>query len=107
MPERRLFGLNPMARVLVWAALSGALLVWLRWGSVLVEITYYYRIRRSVPYVWNKFHHGLPDAGSPRALDVLYWSAIIVMIAGVLALLWLALAPDDASGREASETAAA
>jgi hypothetical protein len=91
------------ARVLVWAALSGLLLWWLRWGSELVEITSYYRIRRSVPYIWNSFHEELPDVGNAQALDAIYWVALAVMVAGILALFWLALAPDDARVETASD----
>ena len=80
-------------RILVWAALSGVLLWWVRWGSELVAITSYYRIRRSVPYIWNTFYEELPEVGNSTALDAIYWLAIVVMVAGVLALLWLALAP--------------
>lgn len=92
----------PLAQVLVWAALSGSLLYWLRWGSELVAITSYFHIRHSVPYLWNKFHNGLPDIGNERMLDVVYWSCIAVAVVGVLALFWLALTPSE---KEAAEPA--
>jgi hypothetical protein len=83
------------ARILVWAALSGMLLWWLRWGSEVVAIYSYYRIRHSVRYIWDQFYEELPEVGNATALDAVYWLAVAVMVAGVLALFWLALAPDE------------
>jgi hypothetical protein len=88
------------ARVLIWAALSALVLWYVRWGSELVAITPYYHIRRSVPYIWNAFHKGLPDIGNGTALDIVYWTCIAVVVVGVLALFWLALTPSD---KEAAE----
>jgi hypothetical protein len=88
------------ARVLVWAGLSVLLLWYLRWGSESVSITSYYHIRRSVPYIRNAFHEGLPQIGNETMLDIVYWAAIATSVIGVLALLWLALTP---SARESAE----
>ena len=82
-----------MARVIIWAALSALLLWYLRWGSELVSVTSYYHIRRSVPYIWNAFHKGLPEIGNETALDIVYWACLAVAVVGVLALFWLALMP--------------
>lgn len=83
-----------VARVVVWAALSLGLLYWLRWGSLSVSITSYYKIRRTVPHIWGTFADDLPSVGSAWALTLVYWSCIVVMIVGVLAMLWLALESD-------------
>ncbi|MFT4037364.1 MAG: hypothetical protein QM692_04225 [Thermomicrobiales bacterium] len=83
------------ARIIVWAALSAIFLWYLRWGSETVSITSYYHIRRSVPYIWNAFHDGLPDAGNQTLLDIVYWGAIAASVLGVIALLWLALIPSE------------
>lgn len=91
------------ARVLTWAALSALVLWYLRWGSELVAITSYYHIRRSVPYIWNRFHQGLPEIGNSTALDLVYWSCIAVALIGVLALFWLALTPSDKESAESTE----
>lgn len=88
------------ARVIVWAALSALLLWYVRWGSEIISITAYYHIRRSVPYIWNTFHDGLPEVGTQAFLDVVYWAAIAVTVLGVLALFWLALTPSE---KEATE----
>jgi hypothetical protein len=90
------------ARVLVWVALSVLLLWYLRWGSELVSITSYYHIRRSVPYIWNAFHEGLPEIGNESALALVYWSCIAVTVIGVLALFWLALTPSEKESAEPS-----
>ena len=83
-----------IARLLVWAALSAALLGYIRWGSELTAVTSFYFIRRSVPEIWGKFHGGLPEIGNAQALDAVYWISIAALTVGVLALLWLALAPE-------------
>jgi hypothetical protein len=83
------------ARVITWVALSALLLWYLRWGSELVSVTSYYHIRRSVPYIWNAFHEGLPEIGNETALDFVYWACLAVAVVGVLALFWLALTPSD------------
>lgn len=85
-----------VARLLVWVALSAALLGYIRWGSELTSVTSFFFIRRSVPEIWNSFHDGLPEIGNARALDAVYWSSIAAFIVGVLALLWIALAPEPA-----------
>lgn len=84
-----------IARVVVWGALSALLLWYLRWGSEIISITSYYRIRRSVPSIWSEFHDGLPEAGNQTLLDIVYWAAIAATVLGVLALLWLALLPSE------------
>lgn len=84
-----------LARLIVWLALSGLLLWYLRWGSEIISITSYYHIRRSVPYIWNTFHTGLPEIGNDAMLDLVYWAAIAVTVLGILALFWLALAPSQ------------
>lgn len=89
-----------MAQVLVWAALSALFLWYLRWGSEMVAITSYYHIERSVPYIWNSFHEGLPEIGNGTALDIVYWSCIAVAVVGVLALFWLALTPSEKESAE-------
>ncbi len=88
------------ARVIIWTALSVLLLGYLRWGTELVSITTYYHIRRSVPYIWNSFHSGLPEIGNARALDVVYWACLGGTVLGVLALFWLALIPSDKESGE-------
>lgn len=88
------------ARVLIWASLSALLLWYVRWGSELVSITSYYHIRRSTPFIWSKFHQGLPEIGNKAALDIVYWGCIGVCVIGVLVLLWLALTPCE---RETAE----
>jgi hypothetical protein len=88
------------ARVLVWAGLSALFLWYLHWGSEIISITAYYHIRRSVPYIWDSFHSGLPDIGNSTMLDIVYWAALGASVAGVLALFWLALTP---SAKEAAE----
>lgn len=82
-------------RLLVWLTLSAALLGYIRWGTELTAVTSFYFIRRSVPEIWGYFQVGLPEIGNARALDALYWVSIGTLIIGVLALLWLALEPDD------------
>jgi hypothetical protein len=89
-----------IARVLIWAALSALLLWYLRWGSELVAVTPYYHIRRSVPYIWNAFHEGLPEIGNETALDGVYWACLAVALIGVLALFWLALTPSEKENPE-------
>jgi hypothetical protein len=83
-----------IARLLVWAVLSAALLGYIRWGSELTAVTSFFFIRRSVPEIWNSFHEGLPEIGNARALEAVYWTSIAALIVGVLALMWLALAPE-------------
>jgi len=83
-----------VARLLVWGALSAALLGYVRWGSELTSVTSFYFIRRSVPEIWGYFHDGLPEIGNGRALDAVYWTSIAAFIVGVLALIWIALAPE-------------
>ena len=85
-----------VARLLVWVALSAALLGYIRWGSELTSVTSFYFIRRSVPEIWEYFHDGLPEIGNARALDAVYWTSIVAFIVGALALLWIALAPEPA-----------
>jgi hypothetical protein len=92
-----------LARVIIWAALSVLLLWYLRWGSELVSVTSYYHIRRSVPYIWNAFHEGLPEIGNETALDIVYWSCLAATVVGVLALFWLALTPSE---KESADPAA-
>lgn len=84
-----------VARVLVWGALSAALLGYLRWGAESTAVTSYYFIVRSVPEIWSRFYEGLPEIGNARLLDAVYWICIGASIAGVLALLWIALDPED------------
>lgn len=83
-----------VARLVVWVALSGALLGYIRWGSELTAVTSFYFIRRSVPEIWGYFYDGLPEIGNPRALDAVYWASIGACLIGALALIWLALAPE-------------
>jgi hypothetical protein len=93
-----------VARLLVWLALSVALLGYIRWGSELTSVTSFYFIRRSVPEIWGAFYDGLPEIGNARALDAVYWVSIVALIVGVLALVWLALTPEPADGEiEATE----
>ncbi len=91
LPRDRLF----VARLLVWLALSAALLGYVRWGTELTSVTSFYFIRRSVPDIWGYFHKGLPEIGNPGALDAVYWVSIGAVLIGVLALLWLALEPEQ------------
>lgn len=86
-----------VARFLVWLALSASLLGYMRWGSEITAVTSFYFIRRSVPEIWNAFYRGLPEIGNARALDAMYWGSIVVAVAGVLVLLWLALEPETKS----------
>ncbi len=69
------------------------LLGYLWWGTERTAVTSFYSIRRSVPDIWGRFHDGLPEIGNARALDAIYWASIVALILGVLALIWLALAP--------------
>ena len=92
------------ARLLIWLALSAALLGYIRWGSELTAVTSFYFIRRSVPEIWGAFYDGLPEIGNARALDGIYWVSIVTLIIGVLALVWLALTPEAAENEtEATE----
>lgn len=91
----------PVAQVIVWLALSGSLLAYIRWGTERTAVTSFYFVRRSVPGIWGYFLDGLPEIGNARVLDVIFWSAIAALIVGVLALLWLALEPEqDLAGAE-------
>ena len=82
-----------IARIIVWLGLSAALLSYLRWGTELVSMTAYFKVRRSVPSIWKTFYRGLPDIANGTVLDIVYATALAVVIVGVLALLWLALIP--------------
>lgn len=82
------------ARLLVWLALSAALLGYILWGSEHTQVTSYYLIVRSVPEIWGYFHDGLPEIGNTRLLDAVYWISIGASLVGTLALLWLALEPE-------------
>jgi hypothetical protein len=82
------------ARLLVWLALSAALLGYIGWGRETTSITSFFFIRRSVRDIWGYFYEGLPDIGNARALDTVYWVSIGVALVGVLALIWLALEPE-------------
>lgn len=82
-------------RLIVWTALISGLSLWLWRGSAIVALTPYYRIRRSYPEIWDRFHDGLPTVGNPRLLDAVYWASIAVIVVGVPLLLWWALEPQS------------
>ncbi len=96
LPRDRAF----VARLLVWLALTVSILGYIRWGSELTSVTSFYFIRRSVPDIWGYFFKGLPEIGNPRALEAVYWGSISVLLVGVLALLWLALAPEASANEQ-------
>lgn len=83
-----------VGRLIVWLALSGSLLAYIRWGTELTAVTSFYSIRRSVPSIWGFFHDGLPEVGNGRVLELVFWSSLVALIGGVLALFWLALEPE-------------
>ena len=82
------------SRLLVWLALSIALLGYIGWGRELTSVTNFFFIRRSVREIWGYFYDGLPAIGNARALDAVYWLSIGAVLIGVLALIWFALEPE-------------
>ena len=84
-----------VARLLVWLALCVSLLGYIRWGTELTSVTSFYFIRRSVPEIWGYFRKGMPEIGNSGALDAVYWASIGAVLVGVLALIWLAMEPEQ------------
>lgn len=83
------------ARIVIWLALSVALLSYLRWGSEIVSTTRFLQTRRSAPSIWNTFYRGLPEIANGAVLDIVYSTALAAVIVGTLALIWLALIPGE------------
>ena len=82
-----------LVRALLWGALTAALFGYLRFGTELVAMSRYYRVRYSVSSIWNRFYDGLPEVANQQVLDIVFWICVAVLVSGVLALGWMAFDP--------------